>query len=124
MAKQVKVFNGTTSTSTSIYSVPAGRVARVEVASLTGNSISGNIEIYAGSIPMFVIGFTSSFFIPSLGASVPSITGSDTNLVGVVAGGASISARRYAYLTAGQSISIYNPYSGSLTYNFCVVEEY
>ena len=122
MAKQVKVFNGSIKSGT-IYVVPPGRVARVELVGLSCEFINNNIKVTAGSISMFGQPTNAPFHIPANRQADTLNTGSETQLWGVTDGTTPIYARRYAYLTAGQSIVISGA-SASIDYNFCVVEEY
>ena len=134
MAKQVKVFNGSVGEGT-IYTVPTGRVAKVELISAyvtTGAVIQAErmamtpatrttpaVQYPAtGSVAQTHAGSSQQF------TSLTWATPNDTILLGSTLGGGSDQyfAQRYAALSAGQSISMSG--SGTVIYSFIVVEEY
>ena len=112
MSKELKVFNGTTAipsnSSVTVYTVPSGRAAKLEISSLncyipsfTGNSFSFGLD-------------TFSFLSNTLSDSFTNVT-----------------IKQTYYLKSGEAFILTNAnyvihpfYDGTVTYNFSVVEEY
>jgi hypothetical protein len=140
MAKEVKVFNGTVTATTTLYTVPAGRVSKVTIGTLTltaFTNISGTSNI------QLVIGGQT---IASLAASVStSVNATTTNFLGpgttnvIPSPGAGQKLFRSnvtpsildseIYLAAGGTVSITGTLGGagsaiSALYSFSAVEEF
>lgn len=142
MTKAVKVFNGQVTNSTTnsivvdttIYTVPAGRVAKVSVSYFHREQGTSNASTFrVGNYSTWQInGGGAPAFVNSGGASVL-ITGSNTMLSGtnarnnVAVGNAGVWPTDI-YLVAGQTVVVGLPgdtgVTTSFTYSLMVVEEY
>lgn len=135
MAKQVKVFNGDTTTSMTIYTVPVGRVAKVvaeKVVLSGGTYASASMSVggqYAGSAQSY-----GNYVMP-MAQPVPVAVASGSQLVfDQNMRMASISNAGYApavslqnnayYLNAGQTIQVTLGDSSNASWSFLVIEEY
>ncbi len=144
MSKELKVFNGTTAipsnSSVTVYTVPSGRAAKLEISSLncyipsfTGNSFSFGLD-------------TFSFLSNTLSVSFPNVDisynysnfGSENAILGIMRFNQNIptpdikfTIKQTYYLKSGEAFILTNAnyvihpsYDGTVTYNFSVVEEY
>lgn len=133
MAKQVKVFNGTSTTSMTIYTVPVGRVAKVvaEKVVLSGYNGAASMSVggqFAGSAPV-----NGQYVMPMV-QPVPVAVASGYQLVfdqnmrmaSTISGsGTAVSLQNNVYhLGAGQTIQVTLYDSGRASWSFLVIEEY
>ncbi len=135
MAKQVKVFNGAANnTSLTIYTVPAGRVAKVVAAAinLTGGRFDATTMRIAGEDIAYTLNDTNGYYqMPSTAfPSVPVPAGNqlviDRNMSVALMNGTIVSlCRSTYYLTAGQTIQTTMGFQNcSARWSFLVIEEY
>ena len=117
MAKTVKVYNGSVSASTVIYTVPSGRNAAVTLAAIS--STSGGTSVYTPG--------SYSVVIPNATVLAPCAAAVGAN---ALAGGLTLGATTanavfpaVSYLSTGQTLTI-GGLSNTNTYSVSVVEEY
>lgn len=129
MAKQVKVFNGASSTSMTIYTVPTGRVAKVVVVSVSLTSIA-TLTIGGEGVGITSPGVYSNYNMPLLQpAAVAVASGNqlvvDQNMRVASFNGVAYLQRDVYYLNAGQTIQVTTAGSSAhASWSFLVVEEY
>jgi hypothetical protein len=133
MAKAIKVFSGSTSSGT-IYTVPASRVAKVTIGMLSTNGGTGYAYLIVGGQYVFVTGnsgvlvtsYFNSYTTLSGTGPVGLSPGSGQKLVREVAGGSTsyYIMNTEFYLIAGGTVVIGTSDSNSTTYNFSAVEEF
>jgi len=136
MARQVKVFSGSVSSALTIYTVPAGRIAKVEIAYLLAQSNDGSDRstydyLIRGTIKTSYNNFlgASNTGVIFPGASIYSGAASmavgENTLCGRLASGMGVtSTPRYVFLNAGETVRIVSSYSSLIEYNILVVEEF
>ena len=143
MSKEIKVFNGTTAisanSSVTVYTVPVGRVARVELSSLFTSiaQFTGTIGFNVGNFTFQTLsGSALSFKFPYIPHGTGGGGGSGGNcqsansIIGVQYANGALDAAivpKFYYLLSGNSISIVNSTNQNpltVNYNFCIVEEY
>lgn len=135
MARQVKVFNGAAdNTSLTIYTVPAGRVAKVVAAAINlagGQYGVTTMRIAGEDIAYTPNGYNGYYQMPSpaiLSVSVPAgnqlVIGRNMS-VALLNGTTASLCRSTYYLTAGQTIQATMGYQNcSASWSFLVIEEY
>jgi len=117
MAKTVKVYNGSTGSTITVYTVPASRNAAVTLASLASSSTS------AASI---AFGSLSGLTIPNSSTAPSAAVGAENALVAAASPSGTTPTATYpriSYLSTGQTVQITQS-GGTITYSMSVVEEY
>ena len=133
MAKQVKVFNGVISSSGAIYTVPAGRVAKVTIGSLAINGLTVTASSFSVGGIQVVFASTNSSQTPAKTSDFNASFGTTINLLSPGAGQKSairgvtnpILIDSEFYIQAGDTVSFSSPgSSGNCRYSFSAVEEF
>jgi len=117
MAKTVKVLNGSISTTTTIYTVPAERNAAVTLAALV--HIGGSsVNMTLGSVTALAVASNST-------APSAAVGGENTLVAAATPIGTTATAvyPRVTYLSTGQTVA-FATLNGVVTYSMSVVEEY
>jgi hypothetical protein len=141
MAKEIKVFSGTVTETTTIYTVPAGRVAKVTLSYFKGLNAGTprNITLKIG-VASILINRTTDTGNSTRYVGQASVASGSTNAVysapsgytyissfgaaGVVSVAAEIIPLNY-FMNAGETVEIAPSNTGTTsTYTFLVVEEF
>ena len=126
MAREIKYFNGSTTSNTTVYTVPAGRTAKVTFNYARCESgaqllVDGHYMLigtisgmqYGGTTIGKISSSTEAYFPPSQTQGYATDGSGSVNLITVV-----------WYLGAGSTITTNNTFSVSVSYSFNTIEEY
>lgn len=133
MAKQVKVFNGTSTTSMTIYKVPTGRVAKVVVVSVSltaGGYETATLTIGGEGVGIPSTAVRSNYNMPLLQPLAVAVASGnqlvvDQNMRVASFNGVAYLQRDVYYINAGQTIQVTTAGPNArASWSFLVVEEY